>query len=159
MLLTKNSKILTLFNLLLTSLLYFYSVFSSSFLYLFAEMAHLPEIAQKIITDQRQMLRQNSIISPWLFPDRQGNMINPRYIYKSWIRFRTKNQITACSLYELRHTMVSITKNGVPTHLLKMVLGHTEAMDTYGVYGHEFAGDFQNVANATQNMFNQILGN
>ena len=47
----------------------------------------------------------------------------------------------------------------MPTHLLKMVLGHTEAMDTYGVYGHEFAGDLQNVANATQNMFNQILGN
>ena len=38
-----------------------------------------------------------------------------------------------------------------------MVLGHTEAMDTYGVYAHEFAGDLQNVANATQNMFSQIL--
>lgn len=53
--------------------------------------------------------------------------------------------------------MVSITKNGIPSHLLKMVLGHTEAMDTYGVYAHEFAGDLQNVANATQNMFAQIL--
>jgi hypothetical protein len=31
-------------------------------------------------------------------------------------------------------------------------------MDTYGVYGHEFAGDLQNVANATQKIFKQILG-
>ena len=30
-------------------------------------------------------------------------------------------------------------------------------MDTYGVYAHEFAGDLQNIANATQNMFSQIL--
>lgn len=120
---------------------------------------YLPEIAQKIIADQRKMLRQNSIISPWLFPNPQGNVASPHYIYKVWAGFRDRNQLTACTLYELRHTMVSITKNGVPTHLLKMVLGHTETMDTYGVYGHEFAGDLQNVANATQNMFNQILGN
>lgn len=118
---------------------------------------YLPEIAQKIITDQKQMLRRNGIISPWLFPDKMGNMVIPSYIYKSWIRFRTKNQITSCSLYELRHTMVSITKNAIPTHLLKMVLGHTETMDTYGIYGHEFAGDLQNVANTTQILFKQIL--
>lgn len=118
---------------------------------------YLPEIAQKIVTDQRQMLKQNSIISPWLFPNTFGDISNPHEIYKKWVRFRDKNNITACSLYELRHTMVSITKNGVPTHLLKMVLGHTEAMDTYGVYGHEFAGDLQNVANATQNIFQTIL--
>ena len=119
---------------------------------------YLPEIAQKIVADQRQMLKQNSIISPWLFPGPQGDIASPHYIYKTWVQFRNKNQLTPCTLYELRHTMVSITKNGVPTHLLKMVLGHTEAMDTYGVYGHEFAGDLQNVANATQNIFNQILG-
>lgn len=119
---------------------------------------YLPEIAQKIIADQRQMLKQNGIISPWLFSNSYGDISNPHEIYKKWVRFRDKNQITDCSLYELRHTMVSITKNGVPTHLLKMVLGHTEAMDTYGVYGHEFAGDLQNVANATQNIFSQILG-
>lgn len=118
---------------------------------------YLPEIAQKIIADQRQLLKQNSIISPWLFPNPQGDISSPHYIYKTWVQFRDKNQITPCSLYELRHTMVSITKNGVPTHLLKMVLGHTEAMDTYGVYGHEFAGDLQNVANSTQNIFEQIL--
>ena len=87
MLLIKNSKILTLLNLLLASLLYFYSVFHIHFCTFLGEGL------------------------------------------------------------------------SVPTHLLKMVLGHTEAMDTYGVYGHEFAGDLQNVANATQNMFNQILGN
>ena len=118
---------------------------------------YLPEIAQKIIAEQRQLLKQNSLISPWLFPNTIGDISNPHEIYKKWVRFRDKNQITACSLYELRHTMVSITKNGVPTHLLKMVLGHTEAMDTYGVYGHEFAGDLQNVANATQNIFQTIL--
>ena len=119
---------------------------------------YLPEIAQKIITDQKQMLKQNGIISPWLFPNQQGSLPEQYSIYNSWRYFRNKNNITPCSLYELRHTMVSITKNGVPTHLLKMVLGHTETMDTYGVYGHEFAGDLQLVANATQDIFTQILG-
>lgn len=118
---------------------------------------YLPEIAQKIVADQKQMLRRNGIISPWLFSNSQGNMPTLHNIYKLWVQFRNKNKITPCSLYELRHTMVSITKTSVPTHLLKMVLGHTETMDTYGVYGHEFAGDLQNVANATQNVFQQIL--
>ncbi len=30
-------------------------------------------------------------------------------------------------------------------------------MDTYGVYGHEFADDLQDMANTTQNIFSQIL--
>ena len=53
--------------------------------------------------------------------------------------------------------MVSATKNEVPAHLLKMILGHTDTMDTFGIYGHEFDNDLQIMAKATDDIFNKIL--
>lgn len=118
---------------------------------------YLSAFVQQIIQNQQQMLKQSGTISPWLFPSPEGCCGNQKNIYSKWRLFRDYHRLTPCTLYELRHTMVSITKNSIPTHLLKMVLGHTEAMDTYGVYGHEFAGDLQAVANTTETMFKQII--
>lgn len=118
---------------------------------------YLSATARQVILDQRQMLKAAGIVSPWLFPNTTGEISSQKSVYPRWRAWRDKNGITPCTLYELRHTMVSITKNSVPTHLLKMVLGHTEAMDTYGVYGHEFAGDLQLVADATENIFQQFI--
>lgn len=118
---------------------------------------YLSPMAQQVIADQRQMLKTAGIVSPWLFPGISGDMATQKAVYPRWRAWRDTNGITPCTLYELRHTMVSITKNAVPTHLLKMVLGHTEAMDTYGVYAHEFAGDLQKVADATEGIFQSLI--
>ncbi len=118
---------------------------------------YLSTIAQGIIQNQRTLLNQHGIISPWLFPSADGSQGIPHTAYEMWIKYRDSHNITQCTLYELRHTMVSATKNEVPAHLLKMILGHTDTMDTFGIYGHEFDNDLQIMANATDDIFNKIL--
>ena len=44
------------------------------------------------------------------------------------------------SLYELRHTYVSVNKEMLEG-LKKMTIGHSQDMDTDGIYGHQMAGD------------------
>lgn len=118
---------------------------------------YLSDTAQHILQQQQQMLKQNNIVSPWIFPDPTGDMASPHYIYKRWKQFCHHTGITPCSLYELRHTMVSITKNYLPEHLLKMTVGHSTTMDTYGIYAHQFGNDLQIAASAMDNAFANLL--
>lgn len=77
--------------------------------------------------------------SDWLF-----GQVQERYLLKRWHAFCKANGITRCTLYELRHTFVSIAQN-LPEGQLRRLVGHSRSMDTYGVYAHEFgdqeAGD------------------
>lgn len=65
---------------------------------------------------------------------------------KRWHAYAAANGLTQCSLYELRHTFVSIAQN-LPEGQLRRLVGHSRSMDTYGVYAHAFgdqgAGDAQ----------------
>ena len=64
--------------------------------------------------------------------------------------------IPVCTPYELRHTFVSIAKV-LPAGLVKSLVGHSEDMDTFGVYGHELNGDAQQQANALNSIFSRLL--
>jgi integrase len=102
----------------------------------------LHPIGEQIIADQLEKLRHAKIASPWLFPDRDGSSPNPRNAYKQWTHFRTRNGISIPP-YGLRHTFVSLTQHSLPESMLRQVVGHSEAMDTYGVYGHVVDGDMR----------------
>ncbi len=112
---------------------------------------------QEIIDKQKAMLKENKIISPWLFPDQHGELSNAKKVYSLWVAYRDYHHLTPCSLYELRHTMVSVVKNAIPEHLLKMILGHSETMDTYGIYGHKYNSDLELFAKATEKAYNDII--
>ena len=43
-------------------------------------------------------------------------------------------------LYELRHTFVSVVKT-LPAGEVKGLVGHSQDMDTFGVYGHTLTGE------------------
>ena len=64
--------------------------------------------------------------------------------------------MTKITLYELRHTFVSIAKS-LPEGEIKSLVGHSQNMDTYGVYSHAFEGDFDKVSNDIQVCFDNIL--
>lgn len=96
--------------------------------------------AQKILDDQFQMLKERGIVSPWLFPDEDGQRLNPTKLYDQWCIYRRQHGITQ-SLHELRHTFTSLTKNDVPIERLKPILGHGVDIDTTGVYGHRVEGE------------------
>lgn len=102
----------------------------------------LPDRAIEELHQQEEMLKRHGIISPYLFPDEYGNRLDPKRLYKQWCRYRKQYDIN-CSLHELRHTMISLNKNTVPTELLKLVVGHSKDMDTIGIYGHEVEGEKQ----------------
>ena len=117
----------------------------------------LPPIALDIINQQQTLLRQQGLITPWLFPSKDGQHASEKAIYAAWKRFCRKQGITPTSLYELRHTMISAAKKDVPLQLLKQLVGHSATMDTIGVYGHIFDGDLEAAADATQEVFGGII--
>lgn len=93
-----------------------------------------------------QMLKEKGIISKYLFPDRDGDQLTSRELYKRIKRYETVNGLTGVSLYELRHTFVSMCKGTIPEALIQPFVGHSSKMPTYNTYGHQLSDDMQTVA-------------
>lgn len=94
--------------------------------------------------------------SEWMFTNAHGEPLDERALYSAWQRARKKLGIKV-SLYELRHTMISVCKAQVPLALLKQAVGHSESMDTFGTYGHEMDGDMQQTADLIQAAFDSVM--
>lgn len=108
----------------------------------------IPEQGTAEVKAQRAMLKEAGMISPYLFPGPDGGpMVNKNFI-RAWKRYCAANGIPPTTLYELRHTYVSINKE-MPEGLKKMVIGHSQDMDTEGTYSHAMAGDMKKAANYT----------
>lgn len=118
---------------------------------------YLSPTVRKIITDQQQMLQQHNIESPWLFCGKGGDFVRQSTAYRTWRHYRDYHGLSASHVYELRHTMATATKHELPEHLLKMILGHSASMDTYGTYVHEYSGDLLIAAQATEKAYSKIL--
>jgi len=116
----------------------------------------LTPMAEKILRDQADAERRFGISSTLLFPDKDGGYLNERNLYKHWCKFQKDNGIEHISLYELRHTFVSVCAESVPETLLKLVVGHSENMDTTGVYGHFMRGQLERAADAITSSFDSI---
>lgn len=69
-----------------------------------------------------------------------------------WRAYCDHNGIPYCSLYELRHTFVSIAQN-LPEGQLKALVGHSRSMDTYGIYAHPVQGQTQQISTALDQLF------
>ena len=70
-----------------------------------------------------------------------------------WKAYCVYHGIPYCSLYELRHTFVSIAQ-ALPEGQLKAMVGHSRCMDTYGVYAHPVQGQSAQVSAALDTLFN-----
>lgn len=116
----------------------------------------LSEAAKLELNAQREMLIGLSIVSPWVFPDEFGEMLNSTHLYSMWDTYRNQHNL-GCSLHELRHTFVSVVQNDVPMPMLKSMIGHSEDMDTSGVYGHAVSGDMIRAANIVDDAFARFL--
>jgi integrase len=116
----------------------------------------LPKHAQKILADQKSLLSRNAIVSPWLFPDKEGGQMDSNSLYKYWLYLsqtaRHAVQSARIATYHGQRPQI-----GYAESLLKMMVGHSEAMDTDGVYGHEFSGDLERTARIVDNVYDRIL--
>lgn len=118
---------------------------------------HLTAQAKAEVEAQRTQLCQAGVISPYLFPQQDGDRIVEHSLYHAWERYCKANGIPRISLYELRHTYISVNKE-MPEGLKKMVVGHSKDMDTEGVYGHQMAGDLERAAKYSEAAFEAIIG-
>lgn len=116
----------------------------------------LSEMQAAELAEQLEMLKSKGIATKWVFPDTDGARCDPNSLYKHWLTYRKQHGITS-SLHELRHTFISIAKADVPEQLLKQMVGHTNSMDTFGVYGHEVDGEMQRTAKILDDVFSKLL--
>lgn len=108
----------------------------------------LSALAMYVLEKQRKMTGQNT---GSIFEIR-----NEQHLYKRWRTYCTYHELTPCSLYEIRHTFVSVVKT-LPAGEIKALVGHSQDMDTFGVYSHELAGDDQRTAQAVNDAFAKLL--
>ena len=80
------------------------------------------------------------------------------YYWKRWQAYCKANGIDRISVYELRHTFVSVVKT-LPEGEIKELVGHSQNMDTLGQYSHALTGDAENTAQAVNAAFLKLLGN
>ena len=66
---------------------------------------------------------------------------NQQSLYNYWQFYQRCNGIDPpVSLYELRHTFVSMVEDAVSPAQLRRMVGHSRSMDTYGWYSHAVDG-------------------
>ena len=93
-----------------------------------------------------------------LYPDAEYvfNINSQSTLRHRWEKYCEHNDISYISLYEMRHTFVSIAKQ-LPEGMVKPIVGHSKAMDTFGVYGHEINGDQDNTKQQLNDIFIKLL--
>lgn len=116
----------------------------------------LSQTAMRILKNQRDMLAEKGIESPWTFPDQYGERPNPNHIYDQWRTWCEQHGLNL-SLHEIRHTFISINKADLPLELMKSVVGHSSSMDTFATYGHEIDGERHRAAEIIDGVFENIL--
>ena len=116
----------------------------------------LNEYALKAYKAQIDLLKQSKAKCVWLFPDRTCKIAEEKTLWQNFQRYCEYNGIPPYSLYELRHTYISVNRY-MPDALLKLQVGHSEKMDTRGVYGHEIDGDALKAADMSSTAFSEIL--
>lgn len=114
-------------------------------------------LALEEIKQQRIQLLREGIVSPYVFPTVKGTPTSQDTFRSFWNRYRSHNGLKKVTPYEMRHTFVSVNKE-MPEGLKKLVVGHSEDMDTEGTYGHEMAGDLARAAEYSDAAFKKILG-
>ena len=72
-------------------------------------------------------------------------ILNEQHYYKRWKTYCAANGLTPCSLYELRHTFVSVVKT-LPAGGSQGAGYHSADMDTFGIYSHTLTGDAAHTA-------------
>lgn len=108
---------------------------------------YLSPVAKAVLREQYKMTGGAGPVFP---------VESERAYYVAFRRFCEYNDMTRCSLYELRHTFVSIVKM-LPAGEIKDLVGHSQNMDTFGIYAHALLGDAQRTALDVEAIFAALV--
>ena len=114
----------------------------------------MPPLAKAAYEAQLDLLRSKGIELNYNTPLFQ--IPNEHTYYGRWTRYLKSNNLPHISLYELRHTFVSIAKF-LPEGQIRPIVGHSKSMDTFGTYGHLLTGEAEKTAEDLGAVFEQIL--
>lgn len=103
-------------------------------------------IAQSVIDAQRKISMTESV-----FEIESQSTFRHR-----WQKYCEANEIDYVSLYELRHTFISVAKS-LSNGELRQLAGHSKNMDTYGVYAHEVQGDKKRTGEKLNDIWKAIV--
>lgn len=109
----------------------------------------LPNFAQSVLEQQREVTGTGESVF---------DIKSEGYFYKRWQVYCKANGIPKVSLYSLRHTFVSVVKK-LPAGEVKELVGHSEDMDTFGVYSHALVGEDVTTAQSVNDIFKKLLDN
>lgn len=119
----------------------------------------LSDIAKDVLDRQTEFKKRKGVISPFIFANvRTGQATRSGVLSRYWRKLRAEMGIKS-TLYELRHTFVSINKAYVPEAYMKLIVGHTKNMDTYGVYGHTVNGEIEKASDMVNSNLLEIFKN
>lgn len=107
----------------------------------------LTDLARAVLDQQRQLTGSKGSVF---------QIQTEQHYYDRWRIYCKANDIPPVSVYELRHTFVSVAKT-LPAGEVKDIIGHSQNMDTFGQYGHALTGDAQRAAQAVNAAFAQLL--
>ena len=89
------------------------------------------QLQQRAFEEERPLRHDDPV---FLLPNEQS-------LYNYWQFYQRCNGIDPpISLYELRHTFVSMIEDTVSPAQLRRMVGHSKSMDTYGWYSHAVEG-------------------
>lgn len=75
---------------------------------------------------------------------------------RRWQKYCEINGLTKTTPYELRHTFVSIVKT-LPDGGVRQLVGHSQSMDTFGIYGHAIEGEGERTAEKVNGLFSAVI--
>jgi integrase len=98
---------------------------------------HISQGMTDIINMQLSYLRDNYVKMPvYLFPNLYGNPSHSGLLTREW--HRNLSGHTDLTLYEIRHTYISLMYDKIPLKQLQEHIGHSSRMDTGTTYAHIF---------------------
>ena len=114
----------------------------------------MPPLAKAAYESQLELLRSKGLELNYNTPLFQ--IPSEHTYYGRWTRYLKSNNLPHISLYELRHTFVSIAKF-LPEGQIRPIVGHSKNMDTFGTYGHLLTGEAEKTAEELGIVFDKIL--
>ena len=117
----------------------------------------LPSLAEDIIRTTVKRNEDASFGTDWIFPNGVGGIPCQDTVRKQWNKLKKERGLVGTP-YSLRHTFISIVSS--QTHLaegtIRELVGHSDSMDTFGVYKHHVDNEIENAATVINLTFERL---
>ncbi|WP_294465551.1 tyrosine-type recombinase/integrase [uncultured Anaerofustis sp.] len=116
----------------------------------------LPQLALDIIKDEENFLKENHVISKYLFPELNGNHLKPQYISSRFKKYAEYHKLSCDTLHELRHTFVSLNDDDIEDETMLEIIGHGNKKITKN-YKHVVVDRLSKASNVIDERMQDVL--